>query len=191
VSGRFVVSCHADTGFRSHRLRRLPDGTIEGHLDNFAGVHAVMTAYFSGRLDLPRVRIELTHGEEVDMAGAREVAATLGPDDLVVVVDVTGADTGALLGIEKCAAPALQAFVRSALGDLSYSLSAGCPDPVSDLDECDVYAGVVNRCFFLGIPCTGGDYNRGRVRCRPESLAAVAEALVRLARAFCGLDPVG
>ena len=45
-----VISCHADTGFPSHRLRRLKGRLVEGHLDNFIGVHAVMQAYFSGRL---------------------------------------------------------------------------------------------------------------------------------------------
>ncbi|MFH1467127.1 MAG: hypothetical protein ABIO70_22275 [Pseudomonadota bacterium] len=182
-----VISCHADTGFATHRLRHLADGTIEGHLDNFAGVQAVMGAYFSGRMDLPRVRIELTYGEEVDMAGAMEVAATLGPDDTVVVVDVTGAPTEQAITIEKCASPALQALVRRALEGLSYELFSGCPDPVSDSDECDVYSEVVPRVFFLGVPCTGGDYNAGMVRCRPASLATASEALIRIARAFHGL----
>jgi hypothetical protein len=185
----FVVSCHADTGFRRHRLRHLPDGSFEGHLDNFAGVHAVMGAYFSGRMDLPRTRIELTWGEEVDMEGARQVAETLGPDDLVVVVDVTGVPTARDITIEKCGPPTLQALVRRALHGLSYELFADCPDPISDCDECDVYGEVVPRVFFLGIPCTGGDYNAGMVRCRPASLAAASEALVHLARVFHGLEP--
>jgi hypothetical protein len=104
-------------------------------------------------------------------------------------VDVTGIPTARDVTIEKCASPALQALVHRALAGLSYDLFAGCPDPISDCDECDVYAEVVPRVFFLGIPCTGGDYNAGVVRCRPASLAAASEAVVRLARAFHGLEP--
>jgi hypothetical protein len=182
-----VISCHADTGFLAHRLRRPAPGVVEGHLDNFAGVHAVMLAYFSGRLCLPRVRVELTHGEEVDMAGAREVLATLHPGDVVVVVDVTGTPTHADLVIEKCRSPRMQAFVREALGDLSFDLYADCPDPIADQDECDVYGALLPDVFFLGIPCTGGDYNAGAVRCRDASLQAAAEALLRLAERFQGL----
>jgi len=58
----FLISCHADTGFATHRLKRIDGGMIHGHLDNFAGVYAVMNAYFSGRMNLPRIRIELTYG---------------------------------------------------------------------------------------------------------------------------------
>src|ERR1700684_2444695 len=72
-----VISCHADTGFQSHRLRRLPGGAVEGHLDNFAGCHAVMQAYFSGRMDFDRIRIELTWGEEVGLLGAKELVGAL------------------------------------------------------------------------------------------------------------------
>ena len=32
-----IISCHADTNFTSHSLKKLPGGIIEGHLDNFAG----------------------------------------------------------------------------------------------------------------------------------------------------------
>jgi hypothetical protein len=39
-----VISCHADTGFKGHRLRRNKAGVFYGHLDNFVGVHAVMKA---------------------------------------------------------------------------------------------------------------------------------------------------
>jgi len=178
----FVISCHADTGFRSHRLR-VEGHEVAGHLDNFAGVHAVMKAYFSGRMDLDGVRIELTPDEETSMAGARKVLRTLSPDDVVVVVDVTGAPTDADITIEKCADPALQRFVRGALRGLSFELFAGCPDPVSTADECDVYAKRLKRVFFLGIPCRGGDYNAGTVRARRRSLDTAARALVRLARA--------
>jgi hypothetical protein len=73
---QLVISCHADTGFPAHRLNR-ERGACVGHLDNFVGVHAVMNAYFSGRMDAPNLRIELTYGEETGMAGAYEVLETL------------------------------------------------------------------------------------------------------------------
>ncbi len=176
-----IISCHADTGFSSHRLRRLSGGWVEGHLDNFIGVHAVMQAYFSGRLSGPGVRIELTYGEEVDMAGAREVAATLDSDDTVIIVDVTAAPTEKDFTIEKCADESLQALLAAALGNLRYDMYAGCPDPVSDMDETDVYVQVCRRSCFLGVPCVGGDYNAGAVRARMASVDAVAEAICRIA----------
>lgn len=185
---RFVISCHADTGFRTHRLRKSLDGNYLGHLDNFVGVHAVMRAYFSGRLDFPGVCIELTDGEEVDMAGAREVLRTLSAEDTVVVVDVTGTPTARDLVIEKCRSAEMQALVRRALTGLSYELHADCPDPVSDQDECDIYSPHLARVCFLGIPCSGGDYNAGLVSCREASIAAAAEALIRLARTVLGAD---
>src|SRR4030042_5225640 len=100
----FVISCHADTGFQTHRLRRT-DGVFHGHLDNFIGVYAVMNAYFSGRLDLPNVRVELTYGEETDMEGAYEVLDTLSPNDTVVVVEGTGANTQGGFRSEKGESP--------------------------------------------------------------------------------------
>jgi len=181
---KFVISCHADTGFRKHRLTRMPDGNVYGHLDNFVGVHAVMNAYFSGRLDVPGVRIELTYGEETDMAGAKEVRKTLSPDDVVVVVDVTGIDTAADLTIEKCDTPVMQVFVHTALEGMSYVLFPDCPDPIANEDESDVYRKRLENVFFLGIPCQGGDYNAGRVSCRETSIAAATEAIIRLATTF-------
>jgi hypothetical protein len=180
---QLVVSCHADTGFPSHRLRRL-DGSVTGHLDNFVGVHAVMNAYFGGGMDAPNLRIELTYGEEQGLLGAQEVVETISPDDVVVVVDVTGTPTERDLVIEKCASPAMRLFVRAALGDLSYELYAGCPDPVSDCDETDVYRERSDNVFFLGIPCSGGDYNAGAVSCREASIAAASKALVLLLAEF-------
>jgi hypothetical protein len=181
---QFVISCHADTGFQSHRCARQDGGKVYyGHLDNFAGVRAVMDAYFSGGLDQEGVRIELTYGEETDFGGAKAVRKTLSPEDTVVVVDVTGARTRADITIEKCADPETMRFVLKALAGMRVKVHAGCPDPVSDSDETDVYRGHCRRVFFLGIPCSGGDYNAGRVRCRRKSLAAAGRALTRLARA--------
>lgn len=180
---RLVISCHADTGFDSHDLRRVDD-RFTGHLDNFAGVHAVMNAYFSGRLPPGSVRIELTYGEETDMEGAEEVCRTLGAEDVVVVVDVTGTETDRDITIEKCRAPRMQALVREALEGLSYALYEGCPDPIADEDECDVYGEKTDNVFFLGIPCEGGDYNEETVTCREAGIRTATEALVRLAGRF-------
>ena len=180
---QFVISCHADTGFRSHRMKRMQD-TCTGHMDNFVGVHAVMNAYFSGRMDLPCIRIELTYGEETDMAGAREVLKTLSADDVIAVVDVTGAATDCDITIEKCVSPEMQSFVQAALKGMSYELHEHCPDPVSNCDESDVYSGKLENVFFLGIPCRGGDYNSVEVSCRQASIAAASEAIIRLASAF-------
>lgn len=185
----FVISCHADTGFRLHSLERLAGGRFRGILDNFAGVHAVMAAYFSGRLNHPCVRIELTHGEEVDFAGAKAVLKTLSGRDKVVVVDVTGAPTRADITIEKCRNPNVRRFVQKTLRGIRYDLYEGCPDPVSDADETDVYRRKVSRVFFLGIPCTGGDYNTGIVVCRKRSIEAAGLALVRFADAFAKDHP--
>jgi hypothetical protein len=182
-----VISCHADTGFASHRLRRRRGGVLVGHLDNFVGVHAVMMAYFSGRLDQDCVRIELTHGEEKGLLGAREVCRTLDRDDVVAVVDVTGTRTRKAVCIEKCRDAELRAFLRRCLRGLSYVLYEGCPDPVSTVDEVDVYCRRCRRTFFLGIPVQGGDYNAGVVRCRQRSIDAAAEAVCRIAE---GYEPV-
>ncbi len=57
-----------------------PAAEVEGHLDNFVGCHAVMQAYFSGKMDSDRIRIELTWGEEIGLLGgegARRIALTL------------------------------------------------------------------------------------------------------------------
>ena len=183
---QLVISCHADTGFPSHRLRVTEGGKYFGHLDNFVGVYAVMQAYFSGRLDYEHVRIELTSGEETDMDGAWRVLETLIPEDVVVVVDVTGTETEHDLAIEKCASPAMQGLVHHGLAGLSYQLFPGCPDPISNADECDVYRERTENVFFLGIPVQGGDYNEVMVEARPASVGAAAEAIVRLAAALAG-----
>ena len=176
-----VISAHADTNFSSHRLKKLPGGAVEGHLDNFSGVHAVMKAYFSGKITGDNVRIELTYGEEKGLLGAKEVAKTLCPDDVVLVVDVTATPTEKDFVVEKCSEPELQRFLKKALAGLSYDLYPDCPDPVSQSDEVDVYSKVCRRTCFIGVPVTGGDYNAGAVRCKEWSLEAIAEALCRIA----------
>jgi len=159
-------------------------GDFCGHLDNFVGVHAVMRAYFSGEMDQENVAIELTYGEETGMAGAREVLARLSPADTVIVVDVTGAPTAADITIEKCVNKEMQSFLREALRGIRYDLYEGCPDPVASADETDVYREKVSRVCFLGIPCTGGDYNAGEVTARKASVEAASRALIRIARHF-------
>lgn len=164
-------------------------GDFIGHLDNFAGVHAVMNAFFSGRMDSGLVRIELTYGEETDMKGAYEVRRSLASDDVVVVVDVTGTETNRDITIEKCRSARMREFVRKALDGISYALYEGCPDPITDEDECDVYGEKLENVFFLGIPCTGGDYNEGIVSCRQTSILAASEAIARLATRFVHESP--
>lgn len=181
-----VISCHADTGFHSHRLKRQKAGVYYGNLDNFAGVHAVMNAYFSGRMDQDQIRIELTEGEETDFSGAKRVAETLSPNDTVIVVDVTGVVTRKDFTIEKCQSAPLRRFLRATLHGMNYSLYKNCPDPIADQDETDVYQEVCSKVCFLGIPCLGGDYNDGPVSCRNSSIKAVSDALCRIAETFQG-----
>lgn len=186
-----VISAHGDTCFQSHQLHRLPGGRMRGHLDNFAGVYSVMKAYFSGRFVHDCVRIELTYGEEAGCLGAMEVVKALHRQDLVVVVDVTGAPTDKDFTVEKCRDASVREFLGTAFQGLSYDLYEGCPDPVSDEDESDIYARKCPCTFFLGVPVQGGDYNVGQVRCRERSLEAVSEALCRLAEAYPRFGPKG
>jgi hypothetical protein len=184
MSNTLVISCHSDTGFRSHRLRIDKNGDYYGYLDNFVGVHAVMNAYFSGELDFPKVRIELTYGEEYDMEGAYEVMDTLHEKDVVIVVDVTGAITDSDITIEKCSDPEMQAYIKKALKGISYDLYEDCPDPVADEDETDAYREKIRKVCFLGIPCLGGDYNRDMVKTRRKSVEAATRAIIKLAQTF-------
>jgi hypothetical protein len=188
-----VISCQADTRFREHRLEKLPGGVLSGHLDNFAGVHAVMLAYFSGRLLSAGVRIELTYGEETGFTGAYEVLQTLRGWDVVVVVDVSGSPTDKDFVVEKCSHPRMRQLVVKALAGMSYDLHADCRDPVCGLDESDVYRDACPMTCFVGVPVVGGDYNAGIVRCRERSIEMVAEALCRLAlfAAACTVSIVG
>ncbi len=181
---KLVISCHADTGFSSHRLQINRDGEYYGHLDNFMGVYAVMKSYFSGKLDCEDVRIELTYGEEVGMAGAYAVLGTLDIDDTVIVVDVTGAPTEKDITIEKCSDPELRKFLGESLVGISYELFEDCPDPISNADECDVYGERLRKVCFLGIPCRGGDYNRGMVKGKPKSIEAASQAIIQIVEAF-------
>jgi hypothetical protein len=191
-----VISCHADTGFTAHSLSREAGGsagaspspgeggTLHGHLDNFAGVYAVMRAYFSGRLTQDFLRIELTYGEEEDCAGAHRVLATLDEDDAVLVVDVTGTPTARDFFVEKCRDETLRRLLAVSLEGMAYDLYPECPDPVACEDEVDVYGRKCKRTCFLGVPCFGGDYNDGPVSCREASVGAVAEAICRVAEHF-------
>jgi hypothetical protein len=93
-----VFSAHGDTCFGESSCTHVPksDGyLLYGHMDNFAGVQAMMNAYFSGALPSQSVRCHVTYGEEraingVHFAGARDIMSTLNPNDFVAVIDVTG-----------------------------------------------------------------------------------------------------
>lgn len=184
MNTKLVISCHTDNRFDAHRLRHSREGEFFGNLDNFVGVYVVMNAYFSGALDYDNIRIELTHGEETNMDGAYEVLDTLNAQDVVVVVDVTGTQTTADITIEKCDSQEMQRFVCESLDGISFELFKGCPDPVDDEDECDVYKERLQNVFFLGIPCYGGDYNKGMVYCRQKSVIAAIQALIQMAATF-------
>jgi hypothetical protein len=179
-----IISCHADTGFKTHRLSIDKGGNYFGHLDNFVGVYAVMQAYFSGKINYDNVRIELTYGEEDGMEGAYKVLKSLHKNDVAIVVDVTGIPTKKDITIEKCSDEWMKNFIIGALAGLSYDLFEGCPDPVADEDESDVYREKLTKVCFLGIPCFGGDYNEEMVSARPKSIKAATQALIRIIGAF-------
>jgi len=179
-----VISCHADTGFKTHRLSIDKNGSYFGHLDNFVGVYAVMQAYFSGKINYDNVRIELTYGEEDGMEGAYKVLRSLHKNDVAVVVDVTGIPTKKDITIEKCSDKWMKNFIMGALAGISYDLFEDCPDPIADEDESDVYSQKLSKVCFLGIPCYGGDYNEEMVSALPKSIKAAAQALTRIIEAF-------
>lgn len=97
-SSSIVFSAHGDTCFGESACRHVAGSNgalFYGQMDNFAGVHAMMQAYFSGKLPAGRVQCQVTHGEEkatngVYYAGARDVMKSLSPLDFVAVIDVTG-----------------------------------------------------------------------------------------------------
>ncbi|NUM37413.1 MAG: hypothetical protein HUU50_22965 [Candidatus Brocadiae bacterium] len=179
-----VISCHSDTGFISQSLSRLENNIFHGHLDNFSGVYAVMKAYFSGKLYQDYIHIEFTWGEETDMEGAYELLKHLEKDDLVLVVDVTGTPTQKDIVIEKCKNPILKEFLYESLEGISFDLYEYCPDPVSIYDEVDVYSINCPYVCFLGIPCTGGDYNEGKVFCTEQSIESLAQAICKIAENY-------
>lgn len=175
-----IISCHADTGFEFHSLVKQESGLLKGHLDNFIGVHAVMLAYFSGRINGEDVRIELTYGEEDEFQGAYEVLDTLSADDMVIVVDVTATPTKVDFVIEKCSNPDMRAFVEKALSGMSFDIYKDCPDPVAFSDEVDVYSEKCPNTCFLGLPVFGGDYNEEAVLTKASTPLIVAEAICRI-----------
>lgn len=185
-ANRLVISCHADTNFKAQSLSIDTNGDYYGHLDNFLGVYTVMQAYFSGELARDDVRIELTYGEEDDMAGAYEVMETLTKNDLIIVIDVTGVPTDKDFLIVKCDDPDLAEFIDDTIGELSYEIYEDDPDPVAQGDESDVYKERFDKVICLGIPVRDGDYNKEEVAASPSSVEAVVEALVRFAEAIRG-----
>jgi hypothetical protein len=179
-----VISCHADTGFETHSLERLPNGRIYGELDNFIGVHIAMKAYFSGRLNKPHLQLELTYGEEDNFEGAYEVLKDLHKNDVVLVVDVTGTRTEKDFVFEKCKSAHWQAYLAEVLAGMSYDVYDYCPDPVTDEDETDVYVEKCKDVCFLGVPCYGGDYNEGKVYARERSIEQITECICRIVENF-------
>ena len=178
-----VISCHADTGFPFHRCTTNGQ-SYTGMMDNFSGVYAVMRAFFSGRINQDYVRIELTHGEEVDFAGAYEVLETLNEHDVVIVIDVTATPTEKNMVIEKCRNDAMKTWIENSLEPDCFDLYPDCPDPVADEDETDVYSTKLDRVFFLGIPCRGGDYNEEDTTVTEQDLDALSSALCDLIHSF-------
>lgn len=93
-----VFSAHGDTCFGESTCQYVEGSNntlYYGHMDNAAGVHALMQAYFSGQLPPKQVQCQVTYGEEgningVDFAGAREIMNSLQENDFVAVIDVTG-----------------------------------------------------------------------------------------------------
>lgn len=154
-----LISAHTDTNFKKVNLQ-IEGKYYKGYLDNYVGVYSVMKAYFSGEINFDYVRIELTYGEEIDMAGAKGVAEDVTKNDLVIVVDVTGTPTDKDFVIEKCKSEKVRKFLQETLSDFNYDLYEGCPDPISNKDEIEVYKQKTDNYFFLVLPCTGGDYNR-------------------------------
>jgi len=177
------ISAHSDTNFKKVRLN-IDGECYKGYLDNYIGVYAVMKAYFSGSISFEYVRLELTYGEEVNMEGAKQVAKEVTSNDLVIVVDVTATKTNKDFVIEKCKSKKVNKFLEDILIDFNYDLYEGCPDPVSNVDEVEVYKHKTKNYFFLGLPCTGGDYNLFEVKCKIKSIDEVARALIKICKEY-------
>jgi hypothetical protein len=178
-----VFSTHADTNFLAHSLRKKDDGYL-GFLDNFAGVHATMRAYFSGRIQGNHTRIVLTDHEETTFAGAFELREQLTPTDLVVVVDVTGIVGEWDFTIEKCRNSKVKQFLEKTLQGSNYVLFSDSPDPIAEEDEVNVYSEKCPYTFFLGVPCSGGDYNAEPVFCKEKSIQAVSDAIIAISQNY-------
>jgi len=172
----FIISAHGDTNFAHSQIT--PKGEwLYGTLDNFVGIKAVMDACFDGNLN--GARVEITYGEETGMAGAIEVSHTVNPEDVVIVVDVTGYHTSKDLVIENCRSPWMFDFIQKAFerADFTYEIFSNSGDPVSQIDETVVYQQRTDRSILLAIPCDGGNYNTHVVRSRRRSLEAATSAL--------------
>ena len=184
-----LISVHGDTNFNEIKLFDCGD-CYEGHLDNYVGVYAAMKAFFSGEMNSDNVKMVITYGEETDMAGAREEAAKLSPEDIAIVMDVTATPTDKDFVIEKCENKKIRNILDAALKEFSYDIYEGCPDPVSNMDECEIYRKKTDKFFFLGIPVFGGDYNAELVKVKKRTIDETAKALVVICKAlethYCG-----
>jgi len=178
-----IISAHSDTNFKTVKLS-IDGDYYKGYLDNYVGVYAAMKAYFSGEIGFEHVRLDLTYGEETDMEGAKLVAKDVTGNDLVIVVDVTATSTNKDFVIEKCKSKKVKQFLEDTLVDFNYDLYSGCPDPISNIDEVEVYKHKTNNYFFLGLPCSGGNYNNVEVKCGIKSLDEAARALIKICKDY-------
>lgn len=178
-----IISAHSDTNFKKVKLQTTAD-SYNGYLDNYVGVYAAMKAYFSGDISFDYVRMELTYGEETGMSGAKEVAREVTNNDLVIVMDVTGTPTVKDFVVEKCKSDRVENFLRKTLKGFHFDLYKDCPDPISNMDEIEVYKKKTDNYFFLGIPCKGGDYNLKTVECSKRSIEECAKALIAICKNY-------
>ncbi|CAN5406473.1 hypothetical protein BH10BAC5_BH10BAC5_08080 [soil metagenome] len=176
-----LISVHGDTNFNEIKLYDRGD-SYEGHLDNYVGVFTAMKAFFSGEMSSDNVKMVITYGEEIDMAGAREEAAKLTSNDIAIVMDVTATPTEKDFVIEKCENKSIRKILDEELKEFSYDIYEGCPDPVSNMDECEIYRKKTDKFFFLGIPVFGGDYNAELVSVKKRTIDETAKALIKICK---------
>jgi len=177
------ISAHADTNYKRVNLE-IENEYYKGYLDNYVGVFVAMKAFFSGEINFDYVRMELTPDEEIDMRGAKEVAKEITKDDLVIVIDVTGTNTDKDFVIEKAKSENVRKFLNETLINFNYDIYEGCPDPISNIDEVEVYKKKTSNYFFLGLPCIGGDYNSVEVKCKIKSVEEAAKALIKICKDY-------
>ncbi len=178
-----IISAHSDTNYKRVDLE-IEGDCYKGLLDNYVGVFVAMKTFFSGEVNFEHVRIELTPDEEIDMRGAKLVAKEVMKEDLVIVIDVTGTETDKDFVIEKCKSTKVRRFLEDILDGFSYDIYEDCPDPISNMDEIDVYKHRTNHYFFLGLPCHGGDYNFSLTKCKIRSVDEAAKAVVKVCREY-------
>ena len=58
------------------------------------------------------------------------------------------------------------------------------PDPIAEEDEVDVYVEKCPYTFFLGVPVSGGDYNKEPVFCTEQSIETVKNVIITLSQEY-------